>query len=29
MLRAALTNDDVACDDCLSTENLNSESFAM
>ena len=29
VLCAALTNDDVACDDCLSTENFHSESFAV
>ena len=29
MLCATLTNDDVACDDCLSTENFHSESFAV
>ena len=29
VLCAALTNDDVACDYCLSTENFHSESFAV
>ena len=28
VLGAALTHDDVACDGCLSTENLHSESLA-